>query len=78
MEFVVILKGSEDYSFVHVEDYGHVVSYAPRLSQGDHHHFLYLRPDSEFAVLMPIAPHVQSGLMEVTMMVTSQVRCPWG
>ena len=30
LETVIILKGSDDYKFIHVEDYGYVVSYAPR------------------------------------------------
>ena len=34
IESVVILKGSEDYSFIHVENYGYVTSYNPRLSKG--------------------------------------------
>ena len=38
MESTVILKGSEDYSFINVESYGYVTSYAPRLSKV--HHYL--------------------------------------
>ena len=30
LETVIILKGSSQYKFIHVEDYGYVVSYAPR------------------------------------------------
>ena len=30
----MILHGSDDYEFVHVEEYGYVVSYAPRKSSG--------------------------------------------
>ena len=30
LEAVVILRGSDDFSFIHVEDYGYVASYAPR------------------------------------------------
>ncbi len=40
LEVVVILKGSDQYKFIHVEEYGYVVSYAPRLSSGDHHHLV--------------------------------------
>ena len=37
MESTVILKGSEDYSFINVESYGYVTSYAPRLSKVYHY-----------------------------------------
>ena len=37
IESVIILKGSEDYSFIHVEDYGYVTSYNPRMSKGKLH-----------------------------------------
>jgi hypothetical protein len=40
LEVVVILRGSDQYKFIHVEEYGYVVSYAPRLSSGDHHHLV--------------------------------------
>ena len=39
MESTVILKGSEDYSFINVESYGYVTSYAPRLSKVYHYLF---------------------------------------
>ena len=39
MESTVILKGSEDYSFINVENYGYVTSYAPRLSKVYHYLF---------------------------------------
>ena len=41
MESTVILKGSEDYSFINVESYGYVTSYAPRLSKVYHRVFLF-------------------------------------
>ena len=40
LEVVIILRGSDQYKFIHVEEYGYVVSYAPRLSSGDHHHLV--------------------------------------
>ena len=40
MESTVILKGSEDYSFINVESYGYVTSYAPRLSKVYHYIFI--------------------------------------
>lgn len=43
LEAVVILGGSDDYSFVQVERFGYVVSYNPRLTTGEHHHFLWIR-----------------------------------
>ena len=43
LETVIILRGSDQYKFIHVEDYGYVVSYAPRTSDGDHHHLLFVK-----------------------------------
>ena len=73
MEYMVVLKGSEDYSFINVEEYGYVTSYAPRLSSGDHHHFVWLRGESEIAVNLPIAPHIQTGALDVTVELNCQV-----
>ena len=70
---MVILKGSEHYSFIHVEEYGYVVSFKPRLSKGDHHHFIWLRPESETEVYMPIAIHMESGFVDVTLEISSQI-----
>jgi hypothetical protein len=74
LEAVVIIRGSEDFSFIHVEDYGYVSSYAPRMSQGDHHHFLWLRPEAQIEVLTPISPHIELGSLDVTMELSTQVR----
>ena len=73
MEFVVILMGSKDYSFINVEEYGYVTSYAPRLSSGDHHHFLWLRAESEITVNLPIAPHIERGSLDVTVELSCQI-----
>ncbi len=74
LEAVVMLSASDDYSFIHVEKYGYVVSYAPRTTSGEHHHFLWLRPESEVEVLTPIAIHAQGGSVDVTMQLSTQVR----
>ena len=73
MEFVVILMGSDDYSFINVEEYGYVTSYAPRLSSGDHHHFVWLRAESEIAVNLPIAPHIEKGTLDVVVELSCQI-----
>ena len=73
IESVVVLKGSEDYSFIHVEAYGYVTSFAPRLSKGDHHHFIWLRPESETEVYIPIAIHVEQGSIDVTLEISTQI-----
>ena len=64
-EIVIVLHGSDDYSFVNVEENGYVVSFAPRLTSGDHHHFMFIRAVTTFDVHLPIAPKVQHGTMEV-------------
>ena len=73
IESVVVLKGSDSYSFIHVEAYGYVTSFAPRLSEGDHHHFIWLRPESETEVYIPIAIHVEQGLVDVTLELSTQI-----
>ena len=55
LETFVVLKGSPDYKFIHVEDYGYVVSYAPRMSGGDHHHLVWVRGESEMEVRLQLA-----------------------
>ena len=65
LETVIILRGSDQYKFIHVEDYGYVVSYAPRTSSGDHHHLLFVKGESEVEVPIPIAPQVRSKYTQV-------------
>lgn len=75
IEAVLVLEGSDDYSFIHVEEYGHVVSYAPRLAEGntDNHHFVWLRPESEIEVYTPIAIHLEQGFIEVALDLNTQI-----
>ena len=63
----MILHGSDDYDFIHVEEYGYVVSYAPRTSSGDHHHFMWIRSEETFDVHFPLAIKAQKGTIEVTL-----------
>ena len=39
---------------------------------GDHHHFLWLRPESEVEVLLPIAIHLQQGTVSATLQLSTQ------
>ena len=50
-----------------------MTSYAPRLSSGDHHHFLWLRAESEITVNLPIAPHIERGSLDVTVELSCQI-----
>jgi CD109 antigen len=43
MEATVVLLGSPDYKFVHVEEDGVVRSYNPRTSFGEHQFFIYIK-----------------------------------
>lgn len=43
IEARVVLNGSPDYKFVHVEEDGRVRSYDPRTSYGEHQFFIYLK-----------------------------------
>ena len=65
LETFVKLRGSPDYKFIHVEEYGYVVSYSPRLSSGDHHHLIWVRGEDEVEVHLPIAPQVRNSTVVV-------------
>lgn len=56
VEATVVLHGSPDYKFVHVEEDGIVVSYNPRTSYGEHQFFIYLDAQSSTIVYLPIVP----------------------
>ena len=66
--------GSIDYKFIHVEEYGYVTSYAPRLSSGDHQHLLFVRGVSEIEVPLPVAPLIQQGEITVKVDLSTQVK----
>ena len=72
-EAMIILAGSTDYEFINVEDYGYVVSYAPRTTQGEHHHMVYVRAEDETEVLLPIKPTVQQGEITVSVTMSTQI-----
>ena len=40
---------------------------------GDHHHFIWLRPETETEVYIPIAIHLEHGTVEVTLEISSQL-----
>lgn len=42
MFVIIILHGSSEYKFVHVEEGGYVSSYGARLSEGEHQHLVYV------------------------------------
>ncbi|KAF7387314.1 CD109 antigen-like [Vespula maculifrons] len=56
IEATVVLTGSTDYKFVHVEDNGIVQSYKPRTSFGEHQFFLWIRAQDATVVYLPIVP----------------------
>ena len=43
------------------------------MSQGDHHHFIWLRPEAQVEVLTPISPHIELGTLDITMELSTQV-----
>lgn len=65
MEATVILTGSTDYQFVHVEMDGIVPSYNPRTSFGEHQFFVYIPKQDVATVFIPIVP-TRLGDIEVT------------
>ncbi|KAL1513271.1 hypothetical protein ABEB36_002700 [Hypothenemus hampei] len=56
METTVVLKGSSDYKFVHVEEDGVVVAYNPRTSFGEHQFFVFIEEQDAVQVYIPIVP----------------------
>ena len=44
-----------------------------RLSSGDHHHFVYIRGESEVEVHLPIAPQKEQGEIHVTIELNTQI-----
>ena len=55
-EVTVVLQGSDDYQFVHVEEHGFVTAYNARLSGGDHEFFIYIQAQDAKVVYIPIRP----------------------
>jgi len=47
LQVLIMLVGDPSYKFVHVEDFGYVVSYAPRTSFGD------------FQTMLPVSDRVK-------------------
>ena len=56
LECIITLLGSDEYEFIHVENYGYVVSFNPRTSRGDHQHLVFVRGQDELEVHLPIKP----------------------
>lgn len=65
IEATVVLAGSNDYKFVHVEMDGIVTSYNPRTSFGEHQFFIYIQKQDASVVFIPIVP-TRLGDIEVT------------
>ena len=73
LEAVIVMRGSSDYKFIHVEEYGYVTSYAPRVSSGDHQHLLFVRKESEIEVPLPVAPQIQQGEITIDIDLSTQI-----
>ena len=75
LECLLTLKGSDDYEFIHVEQYGYVTSYSPRTSKGDHQHLVYVRGENEVDVHFPIKPVLSSdqGFISVDLSISTQI-----
>lgn len=65
IEATVVLHGSPDYKFVHVEENGIVRSYNPSTSFGEQQFFIYLDAQGSTIVYLPIVPQ-RTGDIEVT------------
>ena len=72
IEATVILKGSKDYKFVHVEANGIVQSYNPRTSYGEHQFFIWILAQDAEVVYLPIVP-TRLGDISVTIYATTVI-----
>ncbi|XP_011495673.1 PREDICTED: CD109 antigen [Ceratosolen solmsi marchali] len=72
IEATVVLSGSKDYKFVHVEDNGIVQSYRPRTSFGEHQFFLWIPAQDASIVYIPIVP-VRLGDIKVHIFATTLI-----
>ncbi|XP_020798964.1 CD109 antigen [Drosophila serrata] len=70
IEATVVLHGSPDYKFVHVEEDGIVRSYNPRTSFGEHQFFIYLEAQGTTVVYVPVVPQ-RLGDVDVTLHVAT-------
>ena len=75
LETVIVLVGSDDYEFIHVEEYGVVTSQDPRTSKGDHQHLLFVRGNEEALVLLPIkpTPKNEQGIITAEIFLSTQI-----
>lgn len=72
IEATVVLTGSPDYKFVHVEEHGIVRSYNPRTSYGEHQFFIYIKAQDAVIVHMPIVPQ-RLGDIQITLHATALI-----
>ncbi|KAB7504994.1 Antigen, partial [Armadillidium nasatum] len=70
---LLVVPESEDYQFVYVEEKGIVDFFKPRLSTGEHQHFLPVPPDSIREVFLPFAIKKQVGTVEIVIKMRSPV-----
>lgn len=72
IEATVVLAGSRDYKFVHVESDGIVQSYKPRTSFGEHQFFIWIPSQDASVVYLPIVP-VRLGDIKVHIYATTLI-----
>ncbi|XP_045124583.1 C3 and PZP-like alpha-2-macroglobulin domain-containing protein 8 [Portunus trituberculatus] len=73
MLVMVVLEGSDDHRFVHVEGDASVSHFNPRLSRGDHQHLITVRGGKFMEVALPLAVMKQAGDFTVTVRALSQL-----
>ena len=71
IEVLVILHASSKYRFVNIDQNGVVSSYAPKLTNGQHHVLIILYPNEVRRIYIPFVP-VVAGQVEV--MIEGNVR----
>jgi hypothetical protein len=75
MEVIIMLHGDDSYKFIHVEDFGYVVSYAPRTSFGDFQTMLPIKGGQVATYLMmPIVSTLTEGSFTVRLSAYSSQR----
>ena len=64
IEALIILHASDNYRFINIDQNGAVSSYAPRLTNGQHHVLVILYPNEVRRLYLPFVPIV-AGEIEI-------------
>lgn len=73
IEALITLHGGETYRFIHVEDFGYVSSYSPRVSAGDVQIMVEIEAGHQKYVHFPVLPIIEQGEVVVKISAFSDI-----